>query len=1101
MDAAENITVLFTDLVGSTELASSLTPEAGDELRREHFATLRSVVEEVGGREIKNLGDGIMVVFPIASAALSCSVAMQQAVDRDNRQSARALALRIGLSGGEATREGDDYFGDPVVEAARLCAHAVGGQILAGDTVRVMAGRRNRHPCRPLGELTLKGLPDPVEAVEVLWEPLAGAEPDRRVPLPGHLNVRPDPALVGREVELARVAEAAKRVAIGQGREILLVSGEAGLGKTTLVAEAARGAFDEGFLGLFGHCEEDLAAPYQLFAEALGHYVAHAPEERLRAHVEAHGSELLPLVPSLADRVPDLPASRAADADAERFLLFAAVVGLLAGASEDQPVVLVLDDLQWADGGSLLLLRHLAASELAMRVLVLGTYRDSDLSHASALVETLAALRRQRGVSRLELSGLDDLGVIALMEAASGQTLDERGVGLAHAISRETDGNPFFVGEVLRHLAETGAVHQDGSGRWVAVASLADTSLPDGVREVIGARVVRLGAEAEGILALAAVIGRDFDLDLLVASAQLPEEVVLGALEAARAVALVRELDDLPGRYSFTHALIQRTVYEDLGPTRRNRAHRRVAEALEELYGDRPEERVGDLARHWFSATQAQDMDKALEYSGRAADAALASLAPGDALRYYTQALGVAALIPDPPASRVLDLTIGLGTAQRQMGRPEFRTTLLGAAHQAAEQGDTERLVAAALANDRGVGIVGAVDADKVEVLELALTRLPDGHPDRALLLATLCSEMAFRSSLDDRMALADEAVAIAEASGDDVMRVRVLNHIVLPFHAPQLLETSLARSADALERAERTGDPVLVFVSAVARQIIAVSTGDIDEVDRCLAVCDSLVTRLGQPTLSCVHAVQQSVRAQVAGDPDRAEAAANLALQIGTESGEPDITLLFGSLFMGAQWQRGTVGQLVPIIEQAAADNPGLRALGAALAVASLESGDTEKARRLLEQAALQFGPPSAGAWLSEMCVYSEVAVACRMVEMAAVLFGHLAPWAGQFSASGLTAEGPVSHYLGGLAETLGRTHEAELYYARSSEMSVRMGASFFAARTHLRWGSMLAGQPGSDQAARARDLLSRAHLTALERGYGSVERRAAEALQALAG
>ena len=250
--------------------------------------------------------------------------------------------------------------------------------------------------CRSLGELALKGLPDPVETVEVLWEPL-GRRRDRRLdPTPRPPGRRPAVGVVGRETEMQTIADAAKRVAEGEGREVLLVSGEAGLGKTTLVAEAARAAFDDGACVLFGHCEEDLATPYQLFAEALGHYVTHAPEDQLLAHVEAHGSELSRLVPALASRIPDLPPSKATDADTERFLLFAAVVGLLATVSQHQPVVLVLDDLQWADKGSLLLLRHLAAAEQTMRVLVLGTYRDSELSRSHPLLDTLAALRRQQ---------------------------------------------------------------------------------------------------------------------------------------------------------------------------------------------------------------------------------------------------------------------------------------------------------------------------------------------------------------------------------------------------------------------------------------------------------------------------------------------------------------------------------------------------------------------------------------------------------------------------------------------------------------------------------------------------------------------------------
>ncbi len=493
----ENVAILFTDIVGSTELSQRLSAEVADEVRRGHFSILRQAITESGGTEVKNLGDGLMVVFNSASAALGCAVAMQQGVEQENRSSADVVGLRVGLSVGEASNEDGDYFGDPVVEAARLCARCEGGQILATDFVRVMAGRRSRHDCQPLGELQLKGLPEPVQAVEVVWEPLGGDVTGTEIPLPGRLAVRPQVGVVGRDAEATAIGDAVKRVAGGDGREVMIVSGEAGLGKTTLVAESARAAFNDGACVLFGHCEEDLATPYQLFAEALGHYVTHAPETQLLAHVGAHGSELSRLVPALNGRIPDLPPSKATDSDTERFLLFAAVVGLLAMMSEVQPIVLVLDDLQWADKGSLLLLRHLASADRPMRVLVLGTYRDTELSRTHPLTDTLAALHRLNGVSRIELAGLDDSGVVSFLEAAAGQSLDNAAIGVAHAIYRETDGNPFFVSEVLRHLSETGALLQDDTGRWVAAESMEQLALPDSVRMVIGARVGRLGADAE----------------------------------------------------------------------------------------------------------------------------------------------------------------------------------------------------------------------------------------------------------------------------------------------------------------------------------------------------------------------------------------------------------------------------------------------------------------------------------------------------------------------------------------------------------------------------------------------------------------------------
>ena len=260
----EHVALLFTDVVGSTALSQSLSPEAADAVRRDHFELLRRTLAHAGGTEVKGLGDGLMAVFSSASAALACGVAMQQAVERDNRGREHSVGLRVGLSGGEVVHEDGDYFGDPVIEAARLCAACDPGQILAADVVRLMAGRRSRLDYGSLGELPLKGLRDPVVTVEVVWEPVAATGGGSGVPLPRRLAARTAAGVhvIGREPELSVLAEVAKRVTASDGREVVLVSGEAGQGKTTLVAQAARFAFDGGACVLFGHCEEDLATPY-----------------------------------------------------------------------------------------------------------------------------------------------------------------------------------------------------------------------------------------------------------------------------------------------------------------------------------------------------------------------------------------------------------------------------------------------------------------------------------------------------------------------------------------------------------------------------------------------------------------------------------------------------------------------------------------------------------------------------------------------------------------------------------------------------------------------------------------------------------------------
>ncbi len=1099
----ENVAILFTDVVDSTALSQLISPEEADQARQRHYTILREPILRSGGTEVKNLGDGLMVVFGSASAALSCAVAMQQAVDADNRNQALPVGLRIGISGGEVACEDDDYFGDPVIEASRLCSASTSGQILAAEVVRLMAGRRSPHETRPVGGLSLKGLPDPVDAVEVQWEPLATLTFEGVMPLPGRLSERPGVGVVGREQELSRLADAMKRVSSGGGREILLISGEAGQGKTTLVAEAARAAWGGGAVVLFGQCEEDIATPYQLFSEALGHFVSHAPEDQLVAHVETHGSELVRLVPELAGRLPNLPPSRATDSDSERYLLFGAACGLLRMASSDQPVVLVLDDLQWADQGSLLLLRHLVVAEENSRVMILGTFRDSELSHVHPLLDTLAALHRIDGNTRIPLAGLDDAGVVTLMEAIAGYTLEGPELELAHAVYRDTDGNPFFVYEVLRHLSESGTIYQDAAGRWVVQESEETVPLPESVREVIGARVGRLGPVSEQILSVAAVIGRDFDIGLLSRAASTSEDALLDVLDRAKGAALVREVVDVPGRFMFAHALIQHTLYQDMGPSRRARTHRTVAEALEELCGDHPGPRVGELAHHWFNATQTIDVSKAIRFSRQAGDAALAALAPDDALRHYGRALDLHSHNGGHDPALEIDLMIGLGTAQRQKGDPGFRQTLLDAAQRASTLEDTDRLVAAALANDRGFySAVGAIDVDKVAILERASELVSDGTPERALILATLCSELAYGSPLDRRRALADEALSIATALGNDAVIVRVLNHVHVALQVPSLLAESLVRTAEALTRAQRIGDPVQVLWSAHWRATDAARSGDIEEVERCIELHGAMAEQLDQPMFTWDHTFLRALQAQIAGDSERAESLASEALRIGTEGGQPDAATIFGAQFIVASGQRGTMSELAPLIEEMAANAPNISRwlFASLLAKAHVEGDRTDSALVLLESfAAADFELPDDQIWMTGMVDFAEAAIECRDPALAGPLFERLEPWRDQVPATGGSALAPVSHYLGGLAWVMRRFDEADAFFEQANEIGTRMRAKFFVAQTQLRWGQMLVERGAPGDLERAHQLLTDAGAAAMANGYGTVDRRAAAALQHL--
>ena len=914
--------------------------------------------------------------------------------------------------------------------------------------------------------------------------------PIQQLPLPPRLETAPS-NFVGRSKELRMLDDARSRVSAGSAREIVLVAGEAGLGKTSLVARAARDAFEHGANVLFGHSEEDLITPYQLFAETLGHYVMHAPEEQLLTHVRDHGSELVRIVPALARRFPDLPATRATNPDSERSLLFAAIVDVLAVASAEQPLILMLDDLQWADKGSLLLLRHLASSDRPMRLLILATYRNNE---TGALLDTLAALHRQAGVLRLELQGLNGSEVLECVQAIVGHVVDDVALGIANTVHSETDGNPFFVGELLRHLRATGVISEDG--RWVATEPIDSLALPDSVRVTIVARVARLGDDCGKLLRLAAVIGRDFDFELLARASSMQESALIGILEQAEETALIQELPAGSGRYHFTHALIQHVLYQDLSGARRMAAHREIATALEDLSGTAPGQRIGELARHWCYAPRKEDVPKAIRFASQAGNSALASLAPGDASDYFEAATKLINKYGAPDAALELDTAIGLGTAQRQNGDRAFRDTLLAAGRRAAELGETAQLVRAALANDRGWhSTSGGSDPDKVAQLELALQRLPRDVPERALVLAALCAELAFGSSLERRQALADEALAIGRAVGDDAIMARILNQMAFSLTIPSRLGDSLQWTAEALTRAERLGDPMLLYFAAMYRATASIRANDVEEADRCFAIAGRLVHQLDLPPLKWEYTFHMSKRAQLAGDLAEAEKLAGMAVAIGTECGQPDAEMFYGVQLAAVNWMRGTMGELAPLLEQMVAANPGLPTIRASLAMAYAQAQRFDDATRLLDDfAASNYVLPQDTVWLNGMTEYADAAINCGDSRFSKAAYEVLEPWADQFSsAGGLTAEGPVCLYLGGLATVLGRYEDADRHLLHAEELCERNGMRFYAAVTHLRRGQMFLARDPVGDAEAARIFLVSAQRAAVEYGYGAVARDAA--------
>ncbi len=572
MVQTRTVTILFCDLVGSTALMTRLGDDANDRVRRRLFVALREAVAANRGEEVKSGGDGMMVAFPASAAdAVSCAVAMQRAVSRlGANDPLLGLAMRVGLSSGEASNEDNDWFGVPVVEANRLENAARTGQILCADVSRILVGSCGGHTFTPVGPLDLKGLPEPLAACEVAWEPDPGL---LAIPLPSGL-ARGGLPFAGRAAELATLQQAWEDAIAGE-RRFVLIKGEQGIGKTRLAAEFAGAVHGDGFVVLYGRSETDREVPYQPFAEALRWYVLAGQPQDLRVQVGAGGGELTRIVPALRLRLPDLPEPRAGDPAAERQALFDAVLNTLSAVAQRAPVLLVVDDLEQAGAPTLALLRHLVTSPERPRLLIVGL--AGDVAGGSPWAAEAGAINALPGCIPIALAGLAVSEVDSLLGRVEGS---DTGLDLAGRIHRETEGSPRFVTELIARLHESGGEPEavlDAACPYMGLRSFeaADSGLYFGRDEVIGAFLGRLGTNrllsvvgasgsGKSSLARAGLVPRlrnsalpgsgDWEVLLFTPGAHPLAELAsrLGALAGLSAASILRDLEADPRTLDLT---------------------------------------------------------------------------------------------------------------------------------------------------------------------------------------------------------------------------------------------------------------------------------------------------------------------------------------------------------------------------------------------------------------------------------------------------------------------------------------------------------------------------------------------------------------------
>ncbi len=965
----------------------------------------------------------------------------------------------------------------------------------------VLADELGIEPGTELTELEHKvldqdpALEDASREVAEAWTTVA---PSIDVAVPFPVRLAPPRRLVGRASEHTLLESAWKHAATGEQR-LVLIAGEPGIGKTALAAQFGAEAGEEGALVLYGRCDEELRASYRPFIEALQPLVGSMPDEALRDHVAEHGADLSRLVPELARRLPEVAQPLDIEADTERYALFDAVVSMFSMATARQPILFVLDDLQWADKSTLMLIRHLVTSAHPLKLLLAVTYRDTELSTSNPLTDLLAVLRPEPRVERIALGGLNDDEVLTLVATEVEEELDDSGAHLAHEISRETGGNPFFVTEVLRHLMESGAVSRQPDRAWPAAVDFEAAGLPDSINEVVGRRVQRLGEDAGRVLTSAAVIGREFDFELLTLVTERSEEDLLDILDAADRAAIVRETPAAPGHYTFAHSLIQHTLYEDLGAMRRQRAHQRVAEALEELCGDDPSERVWELAYHWASATKPAEAEKAIRYARRAAERSLDALAPDEAIRWLEQALDLLDQLPAADDQTRCRLLIGLGVAQRHVGMPESRETLLTAGRLARQTGDHTGLVQAALANTRGQpSFTTRGDAERIEIIEAALSALDTADsPERARLLALLAVELAFSDGWQRRRTLSDEAVHMARRLDDPMSLVRVLNMTFHAVYAPQTLALRTRWAAEATRLSRDIGEPALRWTALSNRMWASVDAGNFEEVDRLIGEQDTITHRLDEPFLRFDAAFLRAIRSIVADTISESDDALERLREVGSAAGIDETDSASGALSFAIASRRGESAEtFIDAIDEAAAALPDLPATRSAMAACYCDAGRSQEASALLE-AEVHRGfdaVPYDRIWLCTMAHWARVASALKSKSAAETLMDVLLPYREQFLGPHYAfAEGAVSQHLGGLATALGHYKEAERYFDEADHLYDRIGSVFLVNSNKLARGRMHSDRGTRGDMTSVAKLLDEVLAASGSEGYAGLDRQAA--------
>lgn len=902
-----------------------------------------------------------------------------------------------------------------------------------------------------------------------------------------------DPAIVGRAAELAAVDALLARMAGGRGA-IVALAGESGIGKSHLAQVVAGRA--GGACTLWGRCNEEPGAPpYWPWLQMLRGWIEAHDGDTLRDTLGTAAAPVAEVLPEIERRLGDLPPLvPTSDPQQQRFQLFDAIAGFLRRAAAREPLLLIADNLHWADASSLRLLEFLAPELADSRILLLATYRDIELHRRHPLSATLGDLARHAHFRRFRLTGLDRDETAMLVAQAGGAGLTPT---LLDAIHGQTEGNPLFVAEMTRLLVQEAVLGADGGERPAASGAAPAIRIPEGVKEVIGRRLNRLSPQANRVLACAALIGRAFDLPLL---QRLLDRPLASGLQKAIADALqarVLEPAEPAGRLQFSHALIRETLYDEIAVPNRSRLHLQVAQAIEALHGADLEPHLPALAYHYACALPGGDAARAADIARRAAERASRLLAHEEAARYYRmalQALGAPGTPGDAEAKA--SLLSALGEALASAG--EYLQ-----AHDAFEQAMAlaragamaEAMARAALGFEAATWAPGLPGQAAAQLLREALAAQGGNSARKARLLSALSRALIFSGEDQQAQIVRVQAVTMARQSGDTATLVSTLVATLSARWQPERSAERLHDAEEAMRVADSVGDAVSVLEAQAWQMFELMELGDLTAWLARIAPFERRAAELGQPFPRYIAATSRATHALFEGRFDAAEPLIAQALQIGRRMPGLDAPGVYGMQMFALRSEQGRLDEIAPLLRVFVASTPEAGTWRPGLALLYAELGLQDDARREFEALAADGFTVVRrdGLRCASLAYLAQVCAALGDTKRAETLYALLLPYDGRNLLIGTTVGcfGAAASLLGLLAATRHHWDDAQRHFEAALAMNRAQGAAPALAHTRARYAAMRLARGASGDADAARVLLEEAKADATRLGMRALAER----------